>query len=373
MAKDGCVLDGRLAVEMQGSNIMKLWQFAAVGSVLLATTGCRCDPNIPILEREIRLKEDEIYRLRDRLRDLQECPSSEDRPARPSRSNDRERDEGASRRRSSSAAPDDVRPPVLEMPSKPSSEMPDTLKSRSGPLPPDVPDVPENIRGPSKPSGPDMKGPMLQGAPGETSVRPHGVTMVSQAAAAEPFTPSGNSRQVMGIALNRGLTGGINSGEHGGDQGLLVVVEPRDRAGRTVDAPAEMSVVVLDPAQRDEEGMAACAARWDFSAAETAAMFRRAGPNRAIHLMMTWPGEPPKHGKLHLFVRYMTRDGRRLEANQPIEVALAGEKTARWDSAERSERSDETPAALLPEGASYMATRSDASRPGRPAWSPQRQ
>ena len=93
-----------------------------------------------------------------------------------------------------------------------------------------------------------------------------------------------------------------------------------------------MSVVVLDPALRDEEGKAACVARWDFTAAETAAMFRRSGANRAIHLTMTWPGDPPKHGKLHLFVRYVTADGRKLEADQPIEVALPGEKSARWDS-----------------------------------------
>jgi len=49
---------------------------------------------------------------------------------------------------------------------------------------------------------------------------------------------------------------------------LLVVVEPRDRTGRTVDAPANMSVVVIDPAL---EGNAARVARWDFTVAETAA------------------------------------------------------------------------------------------------------
>jgi hypothetical protein len=372
VAKDGCVEDGWSAIEMQGSKLMKIWQIAVVGTLLLATTGCRCDPNIPVLERELRLKEDEIYRLRDRLRDAQECTPCDDRSAKPTKSSDADREEGSSRRRSGSAAADDIHPPTLELPSKPSSEIPDTLKSHSGPLPPDVPEVPENLRGPSKPSGSNMNGPMLERAPGEVSSRPRGVMAASQTESGEPFTPSGNSRQVVGIALNRALTGGINSGERRGDQGLLVVVEPRDRAGRTVDAPAEMSVVVLDPAQKDEEGMAACAARWDFSAAETAAMFRRAGPSRAIHLMMTWPGEPPKHGKLHLFVRYMTRDGRRLEADQPIEVAVAGEKMARWDPAERWNRPDDISAAQVPDSAQYMAARSDALRPTRPAWSPER-
>ena len=98
-----------------------------------------------------------------------------------------------------------------------------------------------------------------------------------------PFTPSGDSRRVAAIALNRALTGGISAETGVGDRGLLVVVEPRDRAGRTIDAPAEMSVVLIDPAL---DGNAARVARWDFSAAETAAMFRRSGSG---------PGDSPDH------------------------------------------------------------------------------
>ena len=44
-----------------------------------------------------------------------------------------------------------------------------------------------------------------------------------------------------------------------------------------------MSVVVIDPAL---DGNAARVARWDFTAAETAAMFRRSGAALAIHLTM---------------------------------------------------------------------------------------
>lgn len=343
---------------------MKSCRFAVVGLVLLAITGCRSDPNVAVLERQLRLQEDEIYRLRGTVRDLRDCTVCDDRSVRPSRSGDADRDEGATRRRSGSNMSDEVAPPAAELPSKPSNDIPDTLKPHSGSQPADVPDVPENLLRPSKPIGPSMNGPMLERPGSEVSSRPHDVRARLSSASAEPFTPSGNSQQVVGIALNRTLTGGINSGDRPGDQGLLVVVEPRDRAGRTIDAPAEMSIVVLDPSQRDEEGMAACAARWDFSAAETAAMFRRNGANRAIHLMMAWPGEPPKHGNLHLFVRYTTRDGRKLEADQPIEVAVPGQMSARWDPSEASDRSERF---------GEMASRFDSLRPSRPAWSPERQ
>ena len=155
-----------------------------------------------------------------------------------------------------------------------------------------------------------------------------------------------------------------------------------------IDAPAEMSVVVLDPALRDEQGKAARVARWDFTAAETAAMFRRTGPTGAIHLMMTWPEEPPKHGKLHLFVRYVTADGRKLEANQPIEVALAGEERGRRIVSEppgrtegsedgrrapESWRPNELPTARVPGPSPDIETRNaEAAALARPVWSPER-
>ena len=90
-----------------------------------------------------------------------------------------------------------------------------------------------------------------------------------------------------------------------------------------------MSVVVLDPAF---EGEAARVARWDFTAAETAAMFRRTGTESAIHLTMAWPGDPPAHGKLHLFVRYVTADGRKLGGRSADRGGAAGRQDGPVDA-----------------------------------------
>jgi hypothetical protein len=182
---------------------------------------------------------------------------------------------------------------------------------------------------------------------------------------------------VAAIVLDRHLTGGIGMETSEGDTGLLVVVEPRDAAGRMLDAPAEMSVVVLDPAL---QGNAVRIARWDFTPDETATMFRRTGAAQALHLTMTWPEKPPIHGKLHLFVRYVTLDGRKLEVDQPIEVALPGDKTARWT---RNEHPTEPPppamasrpdtsAAIVPAPSAPATSRSDNRKSRRPLWSPNR-
>jgi hypothetical protein len=86
----------------------------------------------------------------------------------------------------------------------------------------------------------------------------------------------------------------------------------------------------LDPAKTGE---AARLARWDFTAAETATLFRGRGVSRGMYIECPWPDNPPEHSRLHLFVRYLTRDGRKLQVDQPIEVALPGENISRWTPA----------------------------------------
>jgi len=382
---------------------MKTWQLIVTSLILLATAGCRSDPAVAILERELRLKEDEIYRLQATVEDLRDSQVCHDRSATRSRADDDDSEPSASRRRSGPSP----RPPAVELPSKPGTEVPDTLKGPSDGLPPGL-EVPENLRGPSKPLNPkdgapgappskptaertslpsldEPDGPALGRDAGAEPVRPRRMAMASRTVASEPLTPGCDSRRVAGIVLNRALTGGIGAEDRPGDQGLLIVAEPRDRAGRIVDAPAEMSVVVIDPAM---QGNAARVARWDFNAAEVASMFRRTNAGPAIHLTTAWPNEPPAHSKLRLFVRYVTADGRKLQTDIPIEVALPGDKTARWNPSEaapreerprhrpepvESPRPNDAPMASAPPPAARSAPRSDDSQSRRPVWSPERQ
>ena len=275
----------------------------------------------------------------------------------------------------------------IEIPGQPSETVPDTLKPRGD-------STSSTIL--------ESDGPELDRPADRVRVRPMdgqaGMSARPRTGGPIPFTPAGDSRHVAAIVIDRMLTGGINAGGRAGDGGLLVVVEPRDRAGRAIDAPADMSVVVLDPAILDNRGKAARVGRWDFTTAETAALFRRTDSSRAVHLAMAWPADPPRHGKLHLFVRYATADGRRLEADSPIEVALAGQRQAGWQpappsargadgrefndgrnggaessSSSASWRPNETPTSRADGAPPEMATRTDPLRPERPAWSPDRQ
>ena len=92
----------------------------------------------------------------------------------------------------------------------------------------------------------------------------------------------GNNNSVAQITLHPALTGGIGTGGRTGDEGLLVVVEPRDFGGNVVNAPGDISIALLDPALAGDE---ARLARWDFVAAGTQGMIRT-GSQPGIHLRL---------------------------------------------------------------------------------------
>ncbi len=54
------------------------------------------------------------------------------------------------------------------------------------------------------------------------------------------------------LVINTRLTGGMDRDGHDGDEGILVVFEPRDAAGNLVKWPGKVSVVAMDPALEGE-------------------------------------------------------------------------------------------------------------------------
>ena len=377
---------------------MKSWQIAVLGLAPLLIAGCRSDPAIPLLERELYRKDREISELKYELQDLREqntsCP--ERSTIRDRSSEEREPESRSYRNHHESNG---MTPPAIDH-GTPAKGVPDTLKQPGVTLPPDVPEPPPGIQGPTR-GGSRNDGPALEGGPEGFSMHPSRVTLAS-ASSPIPFRPSGDSRRVASIVLDPANCGGIGSNDGGGDRGLLVVVQPHDARGRMVDATAEIHVTAFD---RSLRGEAARVGRGDYSPAETAALFCRTASGGAIHLAMGWPERPPTHNKLQVFVRYVTADGRRLDASRQVEIALPGERPARWTAAERpvpaeravpterlvpteravpreplvereppanSLRADEAPAARSSEPPPYIASRTAEPGPERPVWSPER-
>ena len=129
------------------------------------------------------------------------------------------------------------------------------------------------------------------------------------------------------IHLNPRVTGRADFDAQPGDDGICVLVEPRNRSGDFVPEPARVSVVLLDPTKSDD---AARVARWDLDAEATRQFLRTDTADRGLLLRLPWQDTPPEPRRLHLFVRYVTADGRKLEADREIDLDSADRVAQRW-------------------------------------------
>ncbi len=133
--------------------------------------------------------------------------------------------------------------------------------------------------------------------------------------------------RVTHLFLNPLLTRGANFDAQPGDDGLALVLEPRNQAGEFVPTAAPVSIVVLDPTKT---GDAARLAKWSLDEKLVRQRISRSSGTRGIHLQLPWSGGAPESNQVKLYVRYETADGRRIEAQHDLLLNPAAHASQRW-------------------------------------------
>lgn len=321
-----------------------MWRIATLSAACLALCGCRVDPNVPILERELRLQEDKIYQLEGQLAEhraaLESCRRQAGGatgvcplPAGPPAAVGPLLGPAAKVEPSEPVVP---QPPIVELPGQPQTQMPDSLRSKIAPPAIEVPTPPPGKAEPkAAPPSAAAPRPRTKAIPAaaavETAAEPAAKPAAKPAADASTVATRPTSNDpVERIVLNLALSGGLNADGKPGDEGLSLLIEPQDAQGRSVERAAPITVVVLD---RQVSGDAARVARWDFSAEQVAKKFRHTSVGSGVYLELPWPVAPPAHSELHAFVRYVPADGRLLEAEMPLTIELPGQPK-QWTAAQ---------------------------------------
>ncbi len=141
----------------------------------------------------------------------------------------------------------------------------------------------------------------------------------SVSAAAMPL-----NQQITRLYVNPARTGGLQRDQRPGDDGVVLVVEPRNNENTFVPVAGRISVVLLDPESRRR------VARWEFSKEQIAVALQKNRSTRGIELKMPWQDTPPTESRVHLFVRYWLPDGQAVQGDREITLAPHGQLTARW-------------------------------------------
>ncbi|MCA9178639.1 MAG: hypothetical protein KDB14_29460 [Planctomycetales bacterium] len=326
-----------------------------LGLIALACAGCQRPGQklyIEALNQEKRVLEDQLYQLADEYAILEHKYLQLT-----------EHDGHDSHLPIEIEIPADAAGPDMEALPPGSEDAPiDLTPMSSGDLPdvegaaPDLPDAPPSL---DPPAGPPDDLPA--GPPADTLPEPGG----AGAQGAGGATSAGAGR-VTEIRLNPIHTGGEDYDQLPGDDGISVLVEPRGARGEILARPGKLSVVVVDPSVPTDR---ARVARWDLSEQEAAELVSQDGDQRGIHLRLPWPQSRPEHAKLHLFVRYTTDDGRKLESDREFFIALNGEIANRWTPRSRQRRvarqDKPAPAATAP-STEPPAANSNATRSASP-------
>ena len=295
--------------------------FAAL-ILVAALAGCagpQVRAHIDSVNAEYRQLEDYVYCL-------------EDENAKLHRQLDYERGLGGTPRRSTprpstSDAPsdtEDLRPPTIE-PGTPMT--PPTGSSRSSVQRPKTSTASAGTNDKLDLSPPLIEMPDAGQEPATDTLPTPATPREVRPAAPEAIPPAPADTKVTHIFLNPLLTGGADFDRQPGDEGLSIVLEPRNAADEYVPEAGAVSVVVLDPAK---EGEAARIARWDFTLTATQQKLQTTSAAKGIHLEMPWPASPPTANQLKLFVRYETADGRRLQSERDIYITPPGQIAQRW-------------------------------------------
>ncbi|MCX7390606.1 MAG: hypothetical protein NTX02_05395 [Planctomycetia bacterium] len=290
---------------------------------MLCMVGCKSDLNQQLLERELRMQEDQIYQLQDQL--AERCarldrtnsensslkkqlgvvdpnaslparisiPPGISAPAKPLRM----------------APPAAIAPPVLVPPSievNPLENAPPVTVPRMSPQSFSVP--PPILLAPTEDTTPSPRTSDLLEVPLEPLPDSAAAPTVRVLSWEESLAEEG---RISRIVLNQQKTLAYDANDDGFDDGITVVFEPRDQDERLVRAAGDVSVVLIDTTL---SGDAARVARWEIPSKEALTHFRGSTRARGLHLLLKWPQARPVSSDLRLFVRLTSFDGRHFDA-----------------------------------------------------------
>lgn len=146
---------------------------------------------------------------------------------------------------------------------------------------------------------------------------------VAQASAEIPVAAAQMDTRITHIWLNSQVTGGHNFDRNLGDEGVAVLIEPRNANDQFVPLGGDVTVRLFDPSLPDNQ---IPIDQWEIVADEIAHRIRTLPLSaRGVYLLLPWSSLPPAHADLVLQVRLVTDDGRSLETSREIHVRLPGD------------------------------------------------
>ena len=130
--------------------------------------------------------------------------------------------------------------------------------------------------------------------------------------ACDPFTPL---YPVRSLVVGRS-TAPIDEDRLPGDEGIQVVLEPRDADGKLQRAPAPGSVTILEV---DSQGLKSPIGTWDYTPEQMRSSWKQGLLTSGFVLNCLWQASP-KSDRVKILASFTMEDGRRFEAEKDLAI-----------------------------------------------------
>lgn len=133
--------------------------------------------------------------------------------------------------------------------------------------------------------------------------------------------------RVVELAFHPTLSRAIDMDDRPDDDGLYLVLQPKNERGQMVPVAADLIVFALDPAR---EGDQAKIGRWEYSAADVQAKLQPIGSEQGIHLRLPWNGPDPSADRVIVFALFKFENGRQVMGEKEIYISSDGSHKTVW-------------------------------------------
>jgi hypothetical protein len=124
-------------------------------------------------------------------------------------------------------------------------------------------------------------------------------------------------KRIVDLVFNPALTRAVSFDEDNQDDGLYLVLLPKNEQGQFVPLPAAITIEAIDPSR---DGAKSQIGRWNYSASEVEGKIQPIGSKQGIHLTLPWNGPNPKSDRIMVIATFQLENGRKLVARREIFV-----------------------------------------------------
>lgn len=149
---------------------------------------------------------------------------------------------------------------------------------------------------------------------------------VVPASANVPVAPSPKDQRIVEIAFHETLCRGHNFDESPDDDGLYLVLVPKNESGEPLQQTGRLTVVVEETHNEISKRIAV----WNVTPDELKESLEPIGASQGFHLSLPFQDVAPESNRVQVFLKYELEDGRVLVNRKDIQLRKPGRRQTTW-------------------------------------------